>query len=138
MNKKRLLFLCFVSSAAVAEPVRFDLKKQDCLRLLANSPDYVAGVSVTGSAVVPAETDNESNMFSKTSDNMSFPVYLDLERNFSFLNSKTTMGSIPLAQVDIKNGKVFVNGSLFSESGEKSLKSMCETFLKTGNIDKNN
>ena len=138
MNKKRLLCLCFISSAAVAEPVRFDLQKEDCFRLLANSPDYVSGVSVTGEAVVPASADNENSVLSETSDDMSFSVYLDLERNFPFWNSNTKMGDIPLAQVDIKDGKVFVNDTLVFESGEKSLKKMCETFLKNENIDKNN
>ena len=88
----------------------------------------VPGISVTGQAVTPA--DLNENIPLPDLNNMTFPVYLDLERDFPFWESKTEAGFVPLAQVEIKNGQVFVNGRLVSENGVMSLKKECESERK--------
>ena len=137
MNKMLPLCFCLITAAASAEQVLLDLKKTDCIRLSEAFPDYVPGVSVTGRAVVSADLDNKNSLFLRDLNDMSFPVYLDLKRDFPFWNSETVMGSIPLSRVEIQDGKVFVNGFLVSENGEKSLKKACKNVFETENIDKN-
>ena len=127
---KRGLALClfFIAPSVCAGQVRVDMSKADCLRLLADSAEYIPGVSVTGQAVTPADLND--NIPLPDLNNMTFPVYLDLERDFPFWDSKTAMGFFPLAHVEIKNGQVFVNGHLVSENGVTSLKKECESELE--------
>lgn len=120
--------LLLITSPVCAEQVRVDVSKTDCLRLLTDSAEYVPGVSVTGQAVTPADLDD--NISLPDLNNMAFPVYLNLERDFPFWNSEMNMGFLPLAQVEIRNGQVFVNGRVLSETGKTSLKTECAAYLK--------
>ena len=136
MKKVLPVCFCLMASAAYGGQVRVDLQKQDCIRLLSSSPDYVAGVSVTGKNIVSSDLNGIGSLFFDF-DNMVFPVYLDLERDFPFWKSKTALGKIPLTRVEIKGGKVFVNDVFVSENGVNSLKNECKSVLKKENIDKN-
>lgn len=128
MKKALTVGLFLIASPVCAGQVRVDLSKADCLQLLTDSAEYVPGVSVTGQAVTPA--DLNENIPLPDFNNMTFPVYLDVERDFPFWESKTEAGFVPLAQVEIKNGQVFVNGHLVSENGVMSLKKECESERK--------
>lgn len=127
---KRTLTACLLLTAfpVAAEQVRVNVSKADCIRLLTSSADYVAGVSTTGRAVAPAGLNGGGP--SPDVDNMSFPVYLELERDRSFGNFGLNAGVIPFTRVEIKNGQVFVNGALLSGNGMTALKKECEAGLE--------
>ena len=120
--------LLLTASPVCAGQVRVDLSKADCLRLLTDSAEYVPGVSVTGQAVAPADLNGGIPL--PDLDDMTFPVYLDLKRDFPFQDSEMKEGNVPLAQVEIKNGQVFVNGRVVSENGVTSLKKECKSNLE--------
>ena len=118
---------------ACAEPVRLHLSVKDCRRLLDDSASYVAGVSTTGKAVAPADLNQNADVSLPDLDNMIFPVYLDLKRDFPFWESKMKTGFVPIGRIEFKDGDVFVNGTLVSKNKQNVLKEVCRK-----NIDKNN
>ncbi len=130
MKRAALAFLFLMTGNAEADPVRIDVSKQDCARLNVVPANYVAGVSSTGQPVVPADVNGNVSVPLPDFENMSFPVYLDLERDYPFLNSELNTGIIPVARVTFENGKVFVNGTLVSETTVDTLKDECRNRFK--------
>ena len=118
-----LLFL--MAENAFAGSVRVDVSRSDCARLNVVPANYVAGVSVTGRPVVPADLNGGVSVSPPDVENMSFPVYLDLERDYPFFNSELDIGALPVARVDFRDGRVFVNGTLVSEKTVDLLKDEC-------------
>jgi len=137
--KRIALALFFLMTENVwAEPVRADIPKSDCIHLLAESADYVPGISVTGQEVVSADLNSGINMPLPDLENVTLPVYLNLKRDFPFLSSDFESGFLPVAQVDFQDGQVFVNGMLVFEDGVKALKKACKKSLEKEKMDKNN
>ena len=121
-----------------AEPLRINIHKQDCIRLLSQSADYVPGVSATGQAVAPADLNGGTNIPLPDLENMTLPIYLNLKRDFPFWASDLDAGFLPVARVDFRGGQIFVNDTLVSEEGINALKKACFDGLKKENMDKNN
>lgn len=132
VNNAVLFSFCLIATEACADPVQVDLPRRDCIRLLADSPVYVPGISSTGKNVVPADLNDSSSL------DVTMPVYLDLERNFPFWQSRLQMGVVPAAEVNFQNGRIFVNGSMVSENGLNALQKACKRSLEKEKIDKNN
>ena len=125
MNKTLPVCLCLIASTVCADPVRMDVSGRDCFRLMTSSAEYVPGVSVTGQAVAPADLNGGTDMPLPDLDDMTLPVYVDLERNFPFWDSELEAGVIPVARVDFKDGWVFVNGKPVSRQVQAVLKEEC-------------
>ena len=136
MKKAIIVCFCLIVFPAFAEPVRIDLSPKDCHRLLDDSAAYVPGVSTTRKAVVPADLNQSADIPLPDLDNMTFPVYLDLEQNFPLWKEKGQRGFAPVGQVEFKDGDVFVNGTLVSKNKLNAVKQVCREKMK--NIDKNN
>lgn len=150
-----LIFLCLFPVAVRAEPVQIRISPQDCYRLAVPSADYVPGVSVTGQVVTPADLGTDSTL--STTGNrvapadinggvpmnlpdlmtLTLPVSLNLEKDFGFWNSDLEFGFIPVARVEIKDGRIFVNGVPVSENGAEALKKACAEQMDKENMDKN-
>ena len=107
-----------MASTVCAEPVRVDVSKRDCLRLMAASADYVAGVSMTGQPVVPADLN------APDFENVTIPVYLERRRDFPFQDLSPEV--VPLLRAEYRNGQVFVNGTPVSGKTVNDLKSACK------------
>ena len=138
MKKIALALFFLMTENVYAESVRIDIPKSDCLRLLAESADYVPDISTTGQEVVPADLNNDTNIPLPDLENMTLPVYLNLKRDFPFLVSDLDIGFLPVARVDFRDGRIFVNDTLVSEEGVNALKKACLESLKKKKIDKNN
>ncbi|MBO4521119.1 MAG: hypothetical protein J5787_07935 [Alphaproteobacteria bacterium] len=138
MKKIALAFLLLITGNVRAEPVRVDVRKQDCIRLLFQSADYVPGLSATGQEVAPADLNDDANIPLPDFKNMTLPIYLNLKRDFPFLESDLDAGFLPVARVDFRDGQIFVNDTLVSKEGANALKKACREGLKEENIDKNN
>lgn len=113
--------LILLSTAARAQSVAVSVFPDDCARLTRGA-DYVAGVSTTGTPVVPADLNAVPvpNVDALT-------VYLDLKRDVSVFERGLRVGFPPVARVEFKNGGVFVNGVKVSENGLKALEKSCRT-----------
>lgn len=150
-----LIFLCLFPAVLRAEPVQIRISPQDCYKLAVSGADYVPGVSVDGRSVAPADLGADSTL-STTGNHvapadinggvpvnlpdlttLTLPVFLDLKKDFGFWNSDLEYGFIPVARVDIKDGQIFVNGVLVSESGAEALKKACAELIDKENMDKN-
>ena len=116
MKRAASVLLLLMAENAFADPVRVDVSRSDCARLNVVPANYVAGVSSTGRPVVPADLNGGISVPLPDVENMSFPVYLDLERDYPFFNSELNMGALPAARVDFHDGRVFVNGTLVSQT----------------------
>ena len=68
---------------------------------------------------------------------LTLPVSLNLEKDFGFWNSDLEFGFIPVARVEIKDGRIFVNGVPVSENGAEALKKACAEQMDKENMDKN-
>ena len=120
MKKVFPLLVFFMASAVCAEPVRVDVSKRDCLRLLFSSADYVAGVSVTGRPVVPADLN------APDFENATIPVYLERDFPLRNLSSQT----VSLIRAEYRDGQVFVNGTPVSDKTSNDLKNACKKSLE--------
>lgn len=138
MKKIALAFLFLTTGNVCAEPVRVDIPKSDCTRLLTESAAYVSGVSVTGREVVPADLNDGADVPLPDLENMTLPVYIDLKRDFPFWASDMEAGFLPVARVDFRGGQIFVNGAPVSKEGENALRKACLESLKKEKMDKNN
>lgn len=130
-----LIFLCLFPAVLRAEPVQIEMSARDCRRLTAGA-DYVAGVSVTGQAVPPADLNGGFSADLPDLTTADFPVFLHLTKESGFFDSGLETGYIPVAKVEIKDGRVFINGALVSENGAEALKKACEAQMKKKNRTK--
>lgn len=150
-----LIFLCLFPAVLRAEPVQIRISPQDCYRLAVPGADYVLGVSADGRSVAPADLGMDSTL-SATGNRvapadinggvpvtppdlttLTLPVFLDLKKDFGFWNSDLEFGFIPVARVEIKKNRIFVNGVLVSENGAEALKKACAEQIDSENLDKN-
>ncbi|MBR1778449.1 MAG: hypothetical protein IJ752_07720 [Alphaproteobacteria bacterium] len=136
MNKGAFFCLCLISSQAFADSVRMEMSEQNCVRLLAASAEYVPGISTTGQTVAPADLNDGPEVTLPDPDNMTLPVYVVLKRGFPFWESDLEAGVLPAAQAEVKDGQVFVNGTLVSEDVHDTLKMACQKRLEEENLDK--
>ena len=150
-----LIFLCLFPAVLRAEPVQIIISPQDCYRLAVPGADYVPGVSADGRSVAPADLGTDSTLSatgnrvapadinggvpvtSPDLTTLTLPVFLDLKKDFGFWNSDLEFGFIPVARVEIKEGRIFVNGVLVSENGAEALKKACAEQIGRENLDKN-
>ena len=122
MKKVFPLLFFLTASAVCADPVRVDVSKQDCFRLMTASADYVAGVSVTGQPVVPADLN------APDFENVTIPVYLERPRDFPFQNLSPQ--TVPLIRAEYRDGQVFVNGTPVPDKAVNDLKNACKKSLE--------
>ena len=122
MKKAVTAVFFLMVSAVCAEPVRVDVSKRDCLRLMAASADYVAGVSIMGQPVVPADLNTPDF------EDMTIPVYLEWPRDFPFQNLSPQ--AVPLIRAEYRDGQVFVNGMPVSGKTTDDLKNACKKSLE--------
>lgn len=150
-----LIFLCLFPAVLRAESVQIRISPQDCYRLAVPGADYVPGVSADGRSVAPADLGTDSTLSatgnrvapadinggvpvtSPDLTTLTLPVFLDLKKDFGFWNSDLEFGFIPVARVEIKEGRIFVNGVLVSENGAEALKKACAEQIGRENLDKN-
>ena len=121
MKKVFPLLIFFMASAVRAEPVRVDVSRRDCLRLLFSSADYVAGVSVTGQPVVPADLN------APDFENVTMPVYVERGRDFPF--QAPSPQTVSVIRAEYRDGRVFVNGIPVSDNASNDLKNACKKSL---------
>lgn len=91
----------------------------DCAKLSA----YAAGVSTTGKAVVPADLNGGYQINAPT--DFVLPVRVDLKRYYGFYESELRYGEIPAAEVEVKNGRVFLNGKAVENADADLLSKAC-------------
>lgn len=132
-----LIFLCLFPAVLRAESVQIRISPQDCYRLAVPGADYVPGVSADGRSVAPADINGGVSVTPPDLTTLTLPVFLDLKKDFGFWNSDLEFGFIPVARVEIKEGRIFVNGVLVSESGAEALKKACAEQIDSENLDKN-
>ena len=156
MIKIFFLFVIFFPTVLMAQSIHIKVSNSDCQKLLSSSADYIPGVSVTGQQVAPADL-NESGMFATTGQavvpanidesvsvpsfdlmTLTLPVSFDLGKNQSFWNSSLGFGDIPVAQVEMKDGQIFMNGRLIYGNDLATLKKACFQAVNGGSLDKIN
>ena len=91
----------------------------DCAKLA----DYVAGVSTTGKTVAPADLDGGYRILAPT--DFSLPVHVDLIQNYGFYESELHYGKIPVATVEVKDGRVFLNGKAIENTDADQIAKAC-------------
>ena len=155
MIKFFVFCLAFFPFFSFAQTAQIQISVSDCQKLLAASAQYVPDVSVTGKAVVPAGV-SDTDPFSTTGQpvapadldgsvamnlenlqTLNLPISFDLSKNQSFWNSSLDAGDIPVAQVKIENGQIFVNGTPVFGNDLNALKKACFDEINNKNIDKN-
>ena len=118
---KRLAALLLVLPALPLRAETVAVPPAGCAKLA----DYVAGVSTTGKAVVPADLNGGYQINAPT--DFVLPVRVDLKRYYGFYESELHYGEIPAAVVEVKNGRVFLNGKAVENADADLLKRACET-----------
>lgn len=91
----------------------------DCAKLAA----YVAGVSTTGKAVVPADLNGGYRIDAPT--DFVLPIRVDLRQDYGFRESLMRYGEIPAATVEVKNGRVFLNGKAIENTDADLIAKAC-------------
>lgn len=119
MKKSLAAVLLLLAKPLCAETVALSLA--DC----AKSANYVAGVSAAGKAVVPADV-NGGYQINAPSD-FVLPVHIDLMQDYGFQKSELRYGKIPVVRVEIKNGRVFLNGTAVENADADLVKKACGT-----------
>ena len=97
----------------------------DCAKLA----DYVAGVSTTGKTVAPADLDGGYRILAPT--DFSLPVHVDLIQNYGFYESELHYGKIPVAMVEVKDGRVFLNGKAIENADADLVSKACVSAVKS-------
>lgn len=97
----------------------------DCAKLA----DYVAGVSTTGKTVAPADLDGGYRILAPT--DFSLPVHVDLIQNYGFYESELHYGKIPVATVEVKDGRVFLNGKAIENADADLVSKACVSAVKS-------
>lgn len=97
----------------------------DCTKLA----DYVAGVSTTGKTVAPADLNGGYQVDAPT--DFSLPVHVDLIQNYGFYESELHYGKIPVATVEVKDGRVFLNGTAIENADADLVSKACVSAVKS-------
>lgn len=107
-----------------------------CAETVAVSPsgcaklaDYVAGISTTGKTVAPADLDGGYRILAPT--DFSLPVHVDLIQNYGFYESELHYGKIPVATVEVKDGRVFLNGKAIENADADLVSKACVSAVKS-------
>lgn len=128
---KGLLFLFFLLSFPVAaEPLEVRMSGRSCAELTFVPADWQPDTHVVPADLNAVPTNLPDFL------NRTFTVYFDLKKDFRFWNSDLDFDYLPVAVVEIKDGRIFVNGSQVSRYGEETLKKACEKYFDDRKIDK--
>lgn len=91
--------------------------------------DYVAGISTTGKTVAPADLDGGYRILAPT--DFSLPVHVDLIQNYGLYESELHYGKIPVATVEVKDGRVFLNGKAIENADADLVSKACVSAVKS-------
>ena len=122
MMKRLAAALLLLAKPLSAETVAVSVA--DCARLA----NYVAGVSTTGKAVVPADLNGGYPVDEPT--DFDLPIRVDLRRNYGFQESLLKYGEIPAAAVQVQDGRVFLNGKAIESADADLIARACSAVGK--------
>jgi len=122
MKRLAVAALLLLTKPLSAETVAVSVA--DCARLA----NYVAGVATTGKAVVPADL-NGGYQIDVPMD-FDLPVRVDLRRNYGFQESLLKDGEIPAAAVQVRDGRVFLNGKAIENADADLIAQACSAVGK--------
>lgn len=122
---KRLATALLLLSAKPLCAETVAVSPSDCAKLA----DYVAGVSTTGKTVAPADLDGGYRILAPT--DFSLPVHVDLIQNYGFYESELHYGKIPVAMVEVKDGRVFLNGKAIENADADLVSKACVSAVKS-------
>ena len=107
-----------------------------CAETVAVSPsacaklsDYVAVFPTTGKTFAPADLDGGYRILAPT--DFSLPVHVDLIQNYGFYESELHYGKIPVATVEVKDGRVFLNGKAIENADADLVSKACVSAVKS-------
>lgn len=116
---KRLAALLLLLPALPLRAETVAVSPAGCAKLA----DYVAGVSMTGKAVVPADLNGGYQINAPT--DFILPVRVDLKRYYGFYESELRYGEIPAATLEVRDGRVFLNGKAVENADADLVSKAC-------------